>query len=60
MKNPCARDCPRRTIGCHGKCPDYAAFAAWREEVRQASYRRNQIIGAEVDAAERKYPRRKR
>ena len=34
MKNPCVKDCPRRSEECHATCEDYAAFAAWRAEQR--------------------------
>ena len=34
MKNPCEKDCPRRNGECHATCEDYAAYAAWREELR--------------------------
>ena len=38
MKNPCVQDCPRRTATCHADCPDYAKYAAWRKEQRQAKH----------------------
>ncbi len=30
MEIPCAKDCPDRSITCHGKCERYAA---WKKEV---------------------------
>lgn len=33
MSTPCY-NCPNRTIGCHGKCDEYAAYA----EERKALY----------------------
>ena len=35
MKNPCVKECPRRTAECHASCKDYAKFAAWRAEERR-------------------------
>lgn len=35
--NPC-RTCQRRTVGCHGSCPDYQAFARRRAEERAADH----------------------
>ena len=29
--NPPCRNCPRRTVGCHGSCDDYQAYKADRE-----------------------------
>ena len=31
MKNPC-NGCERRTITCHGVCPDYKAWRSWKDE----------------------------
>ena len=46
MKNPCIKECPRRTEICHASCEDYAAYAAWCEERRQERQRQR----AEEDA----------
>ena len=35
VDNPCKPDCPERTVGCHGKCPRYAAFWAESEKRRK-------------------------
>ena len=34
MKCPC-RDCPNRTLTCHGFCKEYKAWKDWREEVNR-------------------------
>lgn len=48
MKNPCDRNCPRRSDTCHGSCPDYDAFFKDRERERNAnagkSYRSESMI----------------
>lgn len=32
----CCYKCPRKVPGCHGKCPDYAAYTVHREEIKAA------------------------
>lgn len=34
--HPCKKDCPNRSVGCHGICPEYKEFRAEREEVYKA------------------------
>lgn len=34
-KNCPCMDCPKRELGCHGKCPAYATFKAEVEEIRE-------------------------
>ena len=53
MTNPCAKDCPDRSPTCHGSCERYAAFAAYREQIRQNRYSENQIISAVFEAVHR-------
>ena len=31
-KNPCKRDCPERSVGCHAICGEYKAFRDKLEE----------------------------
>lgn len=38
MKPPC-QHCAKRTIKCHGHCPDYQAYTKQNEKVKEA--RRN-------------------
>ena len=35
MKNPCTKDCPNRTITCHGVCKRYQAWKEEQEKVKQ-------------------------
>lgn len=35
MPNPC-KDCTKRIIGCHSKCPDYAKHKEKRELEKQS------------------------
>jgi len=37
MKNPCDRNCPKRSDTCHGTCLDYDNFAKERERERNAN-----------------------
>ena len=30
--HPCKKDCPNRSVGCHGTCPEYKVFRAECEE----------------------------
>ena len=34
MDIPCVKDCPDRSMDCHGKCEKYQAYAQWRAEER--------------------------
>lgn len=47
-KNPCVRDCPRRSMTCHGMCKEYADWKAWNDEQRRALQRE-----AELDRPEK-------
>ena len=38
MKNPCVRDCPRRSATCHSYCPEYAKFDQYNQMRRQESH----------------------
>lgn len=35
MKNPCVRDCPRRSATCHSSCPEYAKFDQYNQMRRE-------------------------
>jgi hypothetical protein len=41
IKPPCGKDCPRRRVGCHSSCEDYAKFQevlkAEKEKARKAA-----------------------
>jgi hypothetical protein len=43
MKNPC-RYCEKRQLGCHGTCPDYAAF---KEKLERAKEVKRQELNAD-------------
>ena len=30
----CCYKCEKKVPGCHGTCADYAAYVAWREEIK--------------------------
>ena len=40
MNRMCCFDCPRRQVGCHAKCPDYAAFAEEGRRRREAEFKK--------------------
>lgn len=44
MKNPC-RYCEKRQLGCHGTCPEYAAF---REKLEAAKEVRKKELEVEA------------
>ena len=35
VRNPC-HECQRRSVTCHGSCEDYALYANYREQIREA------------------------
>jgi hypothetical protein len=43
MKNPCSKDCPKRSPTCHCECPNYLAFFAERQRENQERQRLNAI-----------------
>ena len=45
MKPPC-KDCPRREIGCHAKCPDYVEYAAERAKARERYLKEKEVRDA--------------
>ena len=48
MKPPC-KDCPRREIGCHAKCPDYAEYAAERAKAREQYLKEKEVRDASIE-----------
>lgn len=48
--NPCI-DCvpPKRSPGCHSKCPDYIIAAAFHEAERQADFEKREVTQYAVD-----------
>ena len=60
MKIPCAPDCPRRSATCHGSCPDYAAYVAWRKEVRENRQRDVNAASTAIEGFNRRNPSNKR
>jgi len=54
---PCAKDCPERAAGCHGKCERYAAFRQEREAVYKAREARQEVrdyIGVGIERARKR------
>lgn len=58
MKNPCFKECPRRTEICHASCEDYAAYAAWCEQQRQERQKRAEEEAALNHGKRRRYAMR--
>lgn len=46
MKNPCGRDCPKRTAICKITCPDWAEYEAWYMEMDKE---KQKIVAAKSD-----------
>lgn len=64
-KPPCARDCPRRAEGCHGKCKDYqdwqavhAAEMAKENSARHVDRMITDILATQEERAKRANKRR--
>lgn len=45
MKNPCVRDCPKRSSTCHSECKDYLDFR--EENNERGKEQRKKAIAAE-------------
>lgn len=43
MKNPCTKDCPKRSPTCHSECEEYLAFFEERQRINKEMYRINAI-----------------
>lgn len=45
MRNgPCTKECPDRTITCHGECLDYLKYTGERQEVYKERKARNDLL----------------
>jgi hypothetical protein len=42
MKNPCTKDCPRRSPTCHSSCPDYPKYKKFLKH-RKALIRKSKV-----------------
>lgn len=51
--NPPCKDCEKRQVGCHGSCPDYAAYAQSRQELREKARLFKEVKFARDDGYER-------
>lgn len=45
MSAPC-KDCTRRELGCHAKCPEYVENAAEREAAREQYLKEKEVRDA--------------
>lgn len=45
----CCYKCPRKVLGCHSTCPDYAAYAAHREEIKAARMAETITTSVKID-----------
>ena len=48
--SPCDKECPERSIGCHGSCAKYAAYAAQRTTKREDQQRNAAWTMAKTEA----------
>lgn len=46
MKNPCNKDCPKRTMHCHATCREYAIFYAERRKENNERLELNKSLTA--------------
>lgn len=51
---PCTPDCPRRCVGCHGNCPDYAAFQAEKAADRKKRQQDSAALDATISGQRRR------
>lgn len=52
MKQPCAKDCPDRTATCHGTCPKWAEWEAYKEKLYDERIQKR-IINQATEGKER-------
>ena len=52
--NPCAKDCPRRALGCQAACPEWAEAQALRAEIRKAKKHDAMVRGYFKDVTARR------
>ena len=52
VKVPC-KDCTRRKLGCHGRCPEYAEYREAAEELQRLRAAENDIVGHQIRSAVR-------
>lgn len=43
MKNPCTKDCPKRSPTCHSECEEYLAFFEERQRINQERHKINSV-----------------
>ena len=61
MKNPCVKDCPRRTEECHAECEEYALYAIWCDTMRLERRKHAEEQAALVESKNRwRAPKRKK
>ena len=45
IRPPCGKDCPRREVGCQGKCANYKAFRAEIDATKPQVYGNAEFVG---------------
>lgn len=48
-ENPCRKDCPERSIACHGSCGRYREFRAYRDELSKDRAKKSMLRGYDAD-----------
>lgn len=56
-KSPCTKECQFRVVGCHSYCPDYQAYAMYKEYEREEHLKEIEI-NAYVDSEIQKNTKR--
>lgn len=57
-RSPC-KDCTRRYLGCHSKCPEYKSFRAARDKELEENIKRKGILDVRYDRRKKMPPRSK-
>lgn len=52
VKNPC-HECTHRSASCHGGCQDYALYAHYRQQIREARQRDHEVTSSLIAGAEK-------
>lgn len=58
VPNPCTPDCPKRTSFCHGECPEYAKYHAYRRLIYKArikDFDANALQSDSISKGKRRY-----
>ena len=53
MKNPCAKDCPDRAMGCHQNCERYKPYREWYEKMNAERQKKFLVDSFQIENMEK-------